>query len=128
QNAQKIIWSMRHVMCSDPCRRFTFGLTVENTQIRIWFACRAVVFLTTAFNFILDHDKVIRFFISCAYASLADLGWDPTVERIYVDGTVQYQFTVHNAQGDNHTETVFCTAWEYMFGDSHTHRYGIQEL
>ncbi|KAF8577025.1 hypothetical protein K439DRAFT_1365733 [Ramaria rubella] len=93
-------------MRSDPCRRFTFGFTVENTQMRIWFACRSGVFLTTAFNFILDHDKVIRFFIACAYATQADLGWDPTVERIYVGGTAQYQFTV---EGVNHVQTIFRT-------------------
>ncbi|KAF8585411.1 hypothetical protein K439DRAFT_1343467, partial [Ramaria rubella] len=108
-NAQKIIWSMHHIMRSDPCRRFTFGFTVENTQMRIWFACRSRVFVTAPFNFILDHDTAIRFFIACAYATEAELGWDPTVERIYVDGTPQYKFTVHDIEGANHVETVFRT-------------------
>ncbi|KAF8582551.1 hypothetical protein K439DRAFT_1635200 [Ramaria rubella] len=108
-NAQKIIWSMHHIMRSDPCRRFTFGFTVENTQMRIWFACRSRVFVTAAFNFILDHDTVIRFFIACAYATEAELGWDPTVQRIYVDGEPQYKFTVHDVEGANHVETVFRT-------------------
>ncbi|KAF8585410.1 hypothetical protein K439DRAFT_1047266 [Ramaria rubella] len=95
---------MHHVMRSDLCRRFTFGLTVENTQMRIWFACRALVFLSTAFNFILSSVSSWH-----ARATEADLGWDPTVERIYVDGTAQYQFTVHDVKGDNHGETIFRT-------------------
>lgn len=34
----------------DHRRRFTFGITVENKDTRIWFACRQIVFVTEKFD------------------------------------------------------------------------------
>lgn len=31
---KKIVWSLHHIMRSDPCRRATFGVTLENTSMR----------------------------------------------------------------------------------------------
>ncbi|KAF8576249.1 hypothetical protein K439DRAFT_1664701 [Ramaria rubella] len=98
-NVRKIIWSMHHIMRSDPCRRFTCGITVEDTQMRIWFACRTKVYVTTSFNFIQAHEKLVRFVIACSYAKEVDLGWDPTIKRVYVAGVEQYDITVHDVAG-----------------------------
>jgi hypothetical protein len=43
---------MQHVMRDDPCHRATFGMTIENTKIRVWFCCRSAVIVSEAFNFI----------------------------------------------------------------------------
>jgi hypothetical protein len=32
---------MGQILALDPCRRFTFGVTVENTGIHIWFCDRS---------------------------------------------------------------------------------------
>ncbi|KAI6040162.1 hypothetical protein EDC04DRAFT_2678916 [Pisolithus marmoratus] len=34
--------SLYHTVHGDPCRRATFGVTIENTMMRFWFTCRAV--------------------------------------------------------------------------------------
>jgi hypothetical protein len=52
QNTRKVLWSMQHIMRCDPCRRFTFGITVENADMRIWFCCRSTVLVSQSFNFI----------------------------------------------------------------------------
>ena len=39
---------MMHV---DHRRRFAFGTTIENTDTRIWFCCREIVFVTHRFDF-----------------------------------------------------------------------------
>jgi hypothetical protein len=41
---------MHHILRCDPCRRFTFWFTVENTDMRTWFAGRSAVFITTPCN------------------------------------------------------------------------------
>ena len=35
----------------DRRRRFAFGVTIENTDTRIWFCCRQIVFVTHRFDF-----------------------------------------------------------------------------
>ena len=44
QNRDKIIWSGHHILRNDACRIWTTGLTIENTNARMWyFDCSAVV-------------------------------------------------------------------------------------
>ena len=52
------------MMNVDRRRRFAFGITIENTDTRIWFYCRQIVFVTHRFDFM----KVkfgIRLFLLC---------------------------------------------------------------
>ena len=51
QNVLKVLWSLHHMMFVDHRRRFTFGTTIENTDTRIWFCCRQIVFVTQPFDF-----------------------------------------------------------------------------
>ena len=51
QNVLKILWSLHHIMRIDHRRRFAFGTTIENTDTRIWFCCREIVFVTHHFDF-----------------------------------------------------------------------------
>src|ERR1700678_4762661 len=65
QNVVKILWSLHHVMNVDRRRRFAFGVTIENTDTRIWFCCRQTVFVTRRFDFM----KVsIRLLPLCTFA------------------------------------------------------------
>jgi hypothetical protein len=43
---------MQKIMKDDPCRRATFGMTIENTNTRVWFCCRSAVIVSESFNFI----------------------------------------------------------------------------
>ena len=51
QNVLKILWSLHHMMNVDRRRRFAFGATIENTDLRIWFCCRQIVLVTHRFDF-----------------------------------------------------------------------------
>ncbi|KAI0916700.1 hypothetical protein AcV5_003114 [Taiwanofungus camphoratus] len=89
-NVEKVVWGMHHCMREDPRRRFTFGLTIEDTNTRLWFCSRAEIMVTQPFNFMTDHDTFTHF-LSFAYAEMHELGWDPTM-RLVKDSkrTVQY--------------------------------------
>jgi hypothetical protein len=52
QNHTQLIWDMRHIMREDPCRRFVFGISIENKQARIWQANRADIFVSDPFDYI----------------------------------------------------------------------------
>jgi hypothetical protein len=51
QNVKKQVFSMQQVMIYDPCRRFTFGLTIENTDIRLWFCSRSGMIVSEKLDF-----------------------------------------------------------------------------
>jgi hypothetical protein len=53
------------MMRNDPCRRFAFGITIENTTMRIWFCCRSVVLVSKAFDFF--NVSAFHFVISAPY-------------------------------------------------------------
>jgi hypothetical protein len=46
----KAILSMHRVLTHDISRRFIFGLTVEDEDVRIYFACRAFLAVSEEFN------------------------------------------------------------------------------
>lgn len=51
QNREKIIRNGQHIMENDPRRRFTFGVTIENTSTRLWYFSRSHIMVTEPFNF-----------------------------------------------------------------------------
>ncbi|KAI6016905.1 hypothetical protein BKA83DRAFT_4329397 [Pisolithus microcarpus] len=103
---KKVIWSLHHIMRSDPCRRSTLGVTIEDTQMRFWFTCRAITLVSKPFNFFTEPERLIHFFCSLAFANEQQLGWDPTVQRVCVEGKPQYNITVCTDEGK---ETVYQT-------------------
>ncbi|KAI5984940.1 hypothetical protein EDD15DRAFT_2374621 [Pisolithus albus] len=103
---KKVISSLHHIMRSDPCRRSTLGVTIENAQMRFWFTCRAITLVSKPFNFFTKPERLIHFFCSLAFANEQQLGWDPTVQRVCVEGKPQYNITVRTDEGK---ETVYQT-------------------
>ncbi|KAK0199613.1 hypothetical protein DFS33DRAFT_177630 [Desarmillaria ectypa] len=83
-NVRKICSNAAQILYSDPCRRFIRGTTIGDASTRFWFFSRSHVFVTEAFNFILNPRPLIHYIISLVFASLQDLGFDPTVRRVAV--------------------------------------------
>ncbi|KAI6140067.1 hypothetical protein EDD17DRAFT_1499893 [Pisolithus thermaeus] len=101
-----VIWSLHHIMRGDPCRRATFGVTIENTEMRFWFTCRAVTLVSKSFNFCTEPEHLIYFFCSLAFAEDHELGWDPTIQRVGVGGKIQYNIAVRT---DEEKDLVYQT-------------------
>ncbi|KAI5993507.1 hypothetical protein EDD15DRAFT_899625 [Pisolithus albus] len=106
EDDEKVISSLHHIMRSDPCRRSTLGVTIEDTQMRFWFTCRAITLVSEPFDFFTEPGHLIHFFCSVAFADEQQLGWDPTVQRVCVEGKPQYNITVRTDEGK---ETVYQT-------------------
>lgn len=99
----------------DPCRRFTFGFTIENVGMKLWFSDRSQILVSEIFNFVTviyfayesdicsndqcpqDRIPFIHFFLAIMYAEPCDLGWDPTITPCG-DG-LRYNITVHSTDG-----------------------------
>ncbi|KIP06421.1 hypothetical protein PHLGIDRAFT_118977, partial [Phlebiopsis gigantea 11061_1 CR5-6] len=59
----KVIRSMRHIMREDPRRRFVFGFTIEQCQMRLWLVSRSDVLVSFAIDVHKHHRRVIEFFL-----------------------------------------------------------------
>ncbi|KAI5116305.1 hypothetical protein M0805_004646 [Coniferiporia weirii] len=93
-NIGKQIFNMQYLMSLDPCRRSTFGITIENYNMRLWFCSRSVVLVSRGFNFRTAHETLVRVFLSFAFASKTELGWDPTVSVTIENDARRFNFTV----------------------------------
>ncbi|KIY44241.1 hypothetical protein FISHEDRAFT_30681, partial [Fistulina hepatica ATCC 64428] len=94
-------------MGNDPCRRFTFSVTIENTQMRIWYYSRSHSVVSEAFNFVEDTRSFIRFVLAFAFASPAALGYDPTVRRCCDEsGQVFYVFEIVEGGTKHYFRTI----------------------
>lgn len=51
QNISKVLWHMAYIMANDPARRFTFGVTIEDTNMRLWFCDRSGFVASDVFNY-----------------------------------------------------------------------------
>ncbi|KII92452.1 hypothetical protein PLICRDRAFT_172541 [Plicaturopsis crispa FD-325 SS-3] len=119
-NIRKIIWSLHHVMRDDPCRRFTYGVTIEDTQMRLWFCNRSGMIVLEAFNFVTDVEKVIHIYASFAFATPAEMGWDPTIRAIPNTSPTEYDISVHS--DDQTRPTVYHSArliWDSAAEEMH---------
>ncbi|KAF5355586.1 hypothetical protein D9757_012819 [Collybiopsis confluens] len=95
-NVAQVVSSLQFIMTVDPLRRFSFGWTMQNCDLRIWFACRGVIFVTKAVDAFMNPDSLVRFFASIAFSSRTALGWDPTMEVICSSAAPrQYNITVN---------------------------------
>ncbi|THG98583.1 hypothetical protein EW026_g3618 [Hermanssonia centrifuga] len=104
ENVVKVSESMCNIMREDPRRRFTFGFTIEDTEMKLWYCDRSQTVASQPFNFITDHETLVHFFLSLAYASPVQLGWDPTIAIQEHD--LQYRITIQSVDG---TECVYRT-------------------
>ncbi|KAF9819009.1 hypothetical protein IEO21_02423 [Rhodonia placenta] len=82
QDVRKVIWSMHHCMREDARRRFTYGLTIENRTMRMWFGSRTELLVSKPIDFMSEHHKVVHFFVAMMYADEHEVGWDPTMRYV----------------------------------------------
>ncbi|KAJ3763345.1 hypothetical protein EV360DRAFT_33772, partial [Lentinula raphanica] len=96
-NVMKLIYDMTQILSLDPCRRFTFGTTIEDCSTRLWFLSHATLLKTTPFDFMRDRPRLIRLFLSLAFASPTKMGWDPTItfDHTSDDDRRQYRIEVN---------------------------------
>ncbi|KAJ3742824.1 hypothetical protein DFH05DRAFT_1421802 [Lentinula detonsa] len=94
----KLVYDMEQILALDPCRRFTFGTTVENRTTRLWFLSRATLLRTEPFDFIKERRQLVIIFLCLAFSSLDRMGWDPTIAFSHLDkdGRRQYHIKIEN--------------------------------
>ncbi|EKM54135.1 uncharacterized protein PHACADRAFT_209951 [Phanerochaete carnosa HHB-10118-sp] len=101
-NRAKILWSLAYIMREDPRRRFVYGFTIEDVNMRLWFCSRSDVIVSKPFDFMKNHVATMNFILSICYASYAQLGWDETITFVKRTSRKPYSFlkiAVRNLDG-----------------------------
>ncbi|KAI0666599.1 hypothetical protein C8Q78DRAFT_436910 [Trametes maxima] len=83
KNGQQVNWELLETLRSEPGRRFAFGMTVENTSIRLWHLNHEVMVVSSPFDFQEDYETLIDVLSRFAFAPIHQLGYDPT----FIKGT-----------------------------------------
>ncbi|KAK7019866.1 hypothetical protein R3P38DRAFT_2970611 [Favolaschia claudopus] len=96
-NEKELLWSCEDVLRNDPCRRFTYGITVDGNKFRIWFLSRSHGLVSTPFDGVTDVSYLIQLFLRLAFATPEQLGYDTTMSY-FVDGTGCSQMTLKVGQ------------------------------
>ncbi|KAL1684245.1 hypothetical protein GGG16DRAFT_29182, partial [Schizophyllum commune] len=84
-NSKKVIWSMHHIMRTDARRRFTFGITFADTEVRLWHFNRAVIVASNSFHLNTDAKLLIDVYSRFAFATREELGYNLSMERLSSD-------------------------------------------
>ncbi|KAJ3998641.1 hypothetical protein F5050DRAFT_1743799 [Lentinula boryana] len=100
----KLVYDMEQILALDPCRRFTFGTTIENRTTRLWLLSRATLLRTKPFDFIKDRRQLVVIFLSLAFSAMNQTGWDPTIKLSHLDKSGQRQYEIK--LNDNSYTTV----------------------
>ncbi|KDN43066.1 hypothetical protein RSAG8_06389, partial [Rhizoctonia solani AG-8 WAC10335] len=117
ENHAKVIWSMHHVMCNDPRRRFVHGMTCENARARLWYSDRCDVVASEEFDINEDWRHLVRIVLSMLLAPPDRLGYDPDVELLPSDNPraePSYNITIRNS--DTGVATTYRTI-KIIFND-----------
>ncbi|KAJ7094065.1 hypothetical protein B0H15DRAFT_151602 [Mycena belliarum] len=80
-NIRKTLYNLNHILSNDPRRRFAFGITIENTRLRLWFASRSGVLVSEDVDFIAEPNVFIRLVLTLAFATPHELGFDETISQ-----------------------------------------------
>ncbi|KAL1742347.1 hypothetical protein HDZ31DRAFT_43457 [Schizophyllum fasciatum] len=98
-NHQKVIWNMFQTLRSDARRRFVFGVTFENTTVRLWHMNREVTMVSEPFDMNANYRILADAYARFAFASVSQLGYDHTVRKRHdlKDGTPSYRLEVGDA-------------------------------
>ncbi|KAJ3711494.1 hypothetical protein C8R42DRAFT_688781 [Lentinula raphanica] len=90
----KSMWNMSRILSLDPSRRFTHGITIEDHSLCLSFLNRGMLLKTRPID-LDEHLHLVRIFLSFAFSSAEDMGWDPTITFSHDDmNGRQYHFLV----------------------------------
>ncbi|KAJ7744966.1 hypothetical protein DFH07DRAFT_977865 [Mycena maculata] len=64
ENWIQLLWGCNHVLRNDPRRRFTFGLTAEDYEARLWFFSRSCVVVSEPIHYLSDPKSLVHAILS----------------------------------------------------------------
>ncbi|KAJ2919101.1 hypothetical protein MD484_g1298, partial [Candolleomyces efflorescens] len=111
QNRHQLVSTIVQIMNDDVRRMFMFGITIEGTQMTLWYFSRSHSTKTESFDFTKDWETLVEVLISLMFAEDRDLGFDPNI-ALASHTNHQYIYTVNRESGPRRfltTHSIFET-------------------
>ncbi|EAU89820.2 other/FunK1 protein kinase [Coprinopsis cinerea okayama7 len=78
-NRQQLASHVNHTMNEDPRRKFMYGITIENSQVSLWYFSRSHSIKARSFDIIEYPELFVEVMVSFFCATDEQLGFDPLV-------------------------------------------------
>ncbi|XP_006460414.1 hypothetical protein AGABI2DRAFT_117365 [Agaricus bisporus var. bisporus H97] len=103
---QRLVSATNHIMNDDPRRNWTYGITIESTNMSLWYFSRSYSMKSASFDFTKDFKTFIHVFLSFLYATEEELGYDPSIFRRYHDNKWCYIYKLETTMGTKYYRTI----------------------
>ncbi|KAF4623612.1 hypothetical protein D9613_001475 [Agrocybe pediades] len=81
RNNSQVVSANVQIMNADARRMFSFGVTIEEDELRLWYFSRSHSAVSEAVNFAQNPAFLVNTFISFMFATEEEMGYDPTVTQ-----------------------------------------------
>ncbi|KAK7019863.1 hypothetical protein R3P38DRAFT_3272612 [Favolaschia claudopus] len=93
-NEEELIWSCQDALSIDPSRRFSYGISVREESVRIWFFSRAHELVSSPINE-KPASNLVQLLLRLAFATTEQLGYDTTMSHLKdAAGSTRLKLTV----------------------------------
>ncbi|KZO89571.1 hypothetical protein CALVIDRAFT_47208 [Calocera viscosa TUFC12733] len=82
KNVQQCVWGLVNEMWQSPDRLYAWGITIEETNVRLWIAHRSGIYVSTPFHLHKQKHHLLHALSCFAYAGRDELGWDTAMNRV----------------------------------------------
>lgn len=105
-NREQLVGAANHIMNDDPRRMWMYGITIEGEKMAVWYFSRSHSVKSDSFDFSENVDAFISIFLSFLFATEAEMGYDPTVHRVFIGKDIRYVYELGPAQSPVYYLTV----------------------
>ncbi|KAH9485685.1 hypothetical protein JR316_0002595 [Psilocybe cubensis] len=104
-NALKAVSANVQIMNDDARRMFTFGITVESSEVILWYHCRSHSAVSKRFNLVKKPHLLLRVLAAFSFATEEQLGYDPMITREQ-DGRYTFKLPDPTSSGFQNFRTI----------------------
>ncbi|KAF4563857.1 hypothetical protein EYR36_003101 [Pleurotus pulmonarius] len=106
ENNKQALSASVQIMNDDVRRMFTYGITIVEDRVTLWYHSRSHSIISTPFSFVENPQLLIKVFMSFLFATKEELGYDPMVTR---DAKGDYIYRIPSTEGGQQCDRFFRT-------------------
>ncbi|KAF4582549.1 hypothetical protein EYR38_002675 [Pleurotus pulmonarius] len=106
ENNKQALSASVQIMNDDVRRMFTYGITIVEDRVTLWYHSRSHSMISKPFSFVENPRLLIKVFMSFLFATEEELGYDPMVTR---DAKGDYIYRIPATEGGQQRDRFFRT-------------------
>ncbi|KDQ22368.1 hypothetical protein PLEOSDRAFT_1098298 [Pleurotus ostreatus PC15] len=106
ENNKQALSASVQIMNDDVRRMFTYGITIIQDRVTLWYHSRSHSMISEPFSFVKNPQLLIKVFMSFLFATEEELGYDPMVTR---DAKGDYIYRIPSTEQGQQCDRFFRT-------------------